>query len=405
MVLGNSTAAGAGIPPLPDGDGTDRAGGRSADAFGSQLAGFTAHAQRSRLSRALQPRHPCIPPAVDLSQLIAALDGRQVTLAPDRQVTMRTTGAEVVHDDLGFFENVRQTLASPELAFLFLSLGTLAILYELAAPGVGLAGATGAVLLILGFTALSVLPFNVGGLLLVLLGAALFAAEVFTAGFGVFAVGGTISLVVGGLLLFDDGASVDPAVLWPVAVVTGAGALRLAWRARRATPTTGHEALVGHLAVVHHADGDTGQAWIEGQPDSGHPHPMSAASHGTYSSSCSAAGPVAVAGSISETRDGWRAHVEAEAARRADTPRGRAPAVFDVFHESLSHPGYRGCPFINAAAEYPYHDGIQAVIAHHRAWLAGLFPGLLRQEPGSPLGTALLATDRWLECQDRLGAS
>ncbi|WP_436778162.1 NfeD family protein [Yinghuangia sp. YIM S09857] len=205
--------------------------------------------------------------AGDLDQLVAELDGRHVTLAPGREVTLNTAGAEVVHDDLGFFENVRQTLASPELAFLFISLGTLAVLYELAAPGVGLAGVTGAVLLILGFTALSVLPFNVGGLLLLLLAAALFATEVFTAGFGVFAVGGTISLVVGGLLLFDGEADVDPAVLWPVAVVTGAGALlagRLAWRARRAPPTTGHEALVGHLAVVHRADGDTGQAWIEG---------------------------------------------------------------------------------------------------------------------------------------------
>lgn len=205
--------------------------------------------------------------AGSLDDLLAGLDGRQVTLPQDRQVTLRTADAEVVRDDLGFFEDVRQTLANPELAFLFLSLGTLAVLYELAAPGVGLAGVIGTVLLILGFTALSVLPFNVGGLLLVLLAAALFAAEVFTAGFGVFAVGGTVSLVFGGLLLFDGDADVDPAVLWPVAAVTGAGALlagRLAWRARRGTPTTGQEALAGRTAVVHHTDGTTGQAWVEG---------------------------------------------------------------------------------------------------------------------------------------------
>ncbi|WP_052499474.1 hypothetical protein [Streptomyces vietnamensis] len=55
--------------------------------------------------------------------------------------------------------------------------------------------------------------------------------------------------------------------------------------------------------------------------------------------------------------------------------------VFDLFHETLSKPAYRGCPFTNAAAEYPHHEGIQAVIEYHRSWLPGLFSRLLR-----PLG-------------------
>ncbi|GIH77221.1 TetR/AcrR family transcriptional regulator [Planobispora longispora] len=88
--------------------------------------------------------------------------------------------------------------------------------------------------------------------------------------------------------------------------------------------------------------------------------------------------------------DAWRAHVDAEARARADDPADRALAVFDVFHEQLSAPGYRGCPFINAAAEYPHHPGIQQTIAYHRAWLHGLFPGILGTEADPRLAAALV---------------
>ncbi|GGS63551.1 TetR family transcriptional regulator [Planobispora rosea] len=88
--------------------------------------------------------------------------------------------------------------------------------------------------------------------------------------------------------------------------------------------------------------------------------------------------------------DRWRAHVHAEVDRRADDPRGRVLAVFDVFDEQLSAPGYRGCPFVNAAAEYPHHEGIQNVIAYHRRWLTDLFPHVGAVDREEPLAAALL---------------
>lgn len=202
--------------------------------------------------------------------LLTELDGRRVTVGPadaEREVVLQTAGARVVEHDLGFFGELRQLLASPELAFLFLSIGTLAVIYELASPGMGFAGITGAIMLVLGFVALSVLPFNVGGLLLLALAAALFVAEVLTPGVGVFAAGGTVSLVFAGVLLFRGELGVDPAVLWPTAVVAGGGSVlagRLAWRARRAPATTGHEGLLGREAVVRRVDGGTGLVLLEG---------------------------------------------------------------------------------------------------------------------------------------------
>jgi hypothetical protein len=70
-------------------------------------------------------------------------------------------------------------------------LGTLAVIYEVANPGLGLAGTVGVILLILGFFALSAL---------LILAAGLFIGELFVPGIGVLAAGGTLALIVGGLL-------------------------------------------------------------------------------------------------------------------------------------------------------------------------------------------------------------
>ncbi|WP_053762912.1 NfeD family protein [Streptomyces sp. AS58] len=202
--------------------------------------------------------------------LLDEVDGRRVVVGgpgAEREVVLRTADARVETRDLGFFGEFRQLLASPELAFLFLSIGTLAVIYELASPGVGVGGVIGVVLLVLGFVALSVLPFNVAGLLLLILAAALFAAEVLTPGVGVFAAGGTVALVFAGILLFRGELGVDPAVLWPTAVVVGGGAVlagRLAWRARKAPATTGHEGLLGRETVVRRVDGEMGQVFLDG---------------------------------------------------------------------------------------------------------------------------------------------
>ena len=52
--------------------------------------------------------------------------------------------------------------------------------------------------------------------------------------------------------------------------------------------------------------------------------------------------------------------------------------------EAFAQPGFRGCPFINAAAEYPGPGGpVVAVITAHRAQVRGLFAGLLAGLPAA----------------------
>jgi membrane-bound serine protease (ClpP class) len=179
--------------------------------------------------------------------LLTELDGRRVTVGAEgaeREVVQHTAGAQVVEHELGFFGELRQMPASPQLACLFLSIGTPAVIYELASPVMGVGSVLGAALLVLGFV-----------------------AEVLTPRVEVFAAGGAVSLLFAGVLLLRGEPGVDPAVLWPTALVVGGGSVfagRLACRGRRAPATTGHEALVGREAVVQRAEDGTGQVLLEG---------------------------------------------------------------------------------------------------------------------------------------------
>lgn len=210
--------------------------------------------------------------ADSLDDLLEAIDGTEVELRSGRTLTLETADAGVDEHGLGTFRQILRVLADPNLAFLFLSIGTLGVIYELASPGVGAGGVVGGGLIVLAMFALSVLTVSVTGILFLLLAVALFVAEVFAPGIGVFAALGATSLLLSGLFLFDDmpGVEVSLAVVLPtVLVVAGAVVLagRLALRARSApSTTTGEGTLVGRPVTVRRLDPATGttQALVNG---------------------------------------------------------------------------------------------------------------------------------------------
>jgi len=208
--------------------------------------------------------------ATDLAGALEVADGLVVTVAGEREVTVRTDGAVVERHDLGVFRRVLQVLADPNLTFLLLTLGTLGLIYELATPGVGVAGSVGAVALVLALFSLSVLPVDAVGVLLLVVAVALFAAEAFAPGVAGFAFGGAVVLVLSAFFLFDssEGVSVDPAAAVPLAVVMAVGAIlagRVVMRTRRLPSTaTGADLLTGRTVLVDETDGTTGRTFTEG---------------------------------------------------------------------------------------------------------------------------------------------
>ena len=210
--------------------------------------------------------------AVSLTAALAEVEGREVTVVGDREVTVHTAGAQVVRRDLGAVRKVLQFLADPNIAFLLLTLGTLGLLYELASPN-AVAGTIGTTCLLLALFSLSVLPVNAVGLLLVLLAAALFVAELLVPGTAGFAVGGAVVLVLAGLFLFDSsqGASVGLGTVLPLAalmLVLAVLAGRVAYRVRhQPSRSTGADVLTGRVVSVSSVDvvaPVSGRAFVEG---------------------------------------------------------------------------------------------------------------------------------------------
>jgi AcrR family transcriptional regulator len=89
-----------------------------------------------------------------------------------------------------------------------------------------------------------------------------------------------------------------------------------------------------------------------------------------------------VAACLRQRSADWRRHFAEPILLRAGSPAARVAKVFDALSRSVSEPQFRGCPFINAAAEFPGHDGpVAAAIRSHRAQVRQLFAELVSPLP------------------------
>lgn len=273
------TAIGASTPVELEGGDVERKVVNDAAAFAESLARLRGRNVEFAIDTVREGRSAAAAEAVEigavdvlaptLPELLDAIDGQEVEVAGER-VALRTTGAVVEAFEMTLLRRIQQVLADPNLGFLFMSLGTLGVIYEIASPGIGAAGILGAIMILLALFSLSVLPVNAVGLLLLVLAAALFLAELFAPGVGIAAGGGTVALVLSGVFLFRDtpGFDVSLAVIGPVAVVVGGAVIlagRLVVRSRRSiSTTTGPGLFRGRVVTIRRSDGSRGQAFLEG---------------------------------------------------------------------------------------------------------------------------------------------
>src|SRR6266540_2990267 len=182
--------------------------------------------------------------ADDLDDLLAAIDGRKVTLASG-EVTLATADSRVVYNNTNFIEIVN--------------------------PGAIFPGTFGVISLLLGFFALSVLPFNWAGVALILFAFILFGLEMFVTSHGILGIGGAISLLLGGLILTSDNPPGFQVSKWLVFGMTGALAAFVVviainiLRIRRMPAQVGVETMVGKRAVARSALEPSGFVFMNGE--------------------------------------------------------------------------------------------------------------------------------------------
>ena len=141
--------------------------------------------------------------AGDLQELLAQLDGRTAETTAG-QVVLDTQGADVREIKATLLESFLAVIADPNIAFLLLSIGSMALLAEFFSPGVFGPGIVGVLALALAFVAFGQLPVNWVAVGLILFSMGLFYFEMQAPGVGVFGVGGVVVFAVGGFLLFGD---------------------------------------------------------------------------------------------------------------------------------------------------------------------------------------------------------
>jgi membrane-bound serine protease (ClpP class) len=164
---------------------------------------------------------------------------------------------------------VLHTIANPTIAFILLTLGINAILFELSSPGGYVAGIIGVICLLLAWYALGTLPVNYAGLLFIALAFVLFVVDIKAPTHGALTVGGIAALIAGALILFSSPLyHVSIAAVVSVAVVTGAFfafAIAKVVQARAKPPVTGREGMIGHLAQVRTTLDPQGTVFIKGE--------------------------------------------------------------------------------------------------------------------------------------------
>ena len=209
--------------------------------------------------------------AADLDGLLADVDGRQVTLESDRRVTLQTADAELVFNDMNFIERFLDLIADPNIALLLLSLGTLALFIELVHPGAIFPGVFGGISILIGFFALSVLPFNWAGVALIVLAFVLFGLELFIPSHGILGIGGAVALVLGGLLLTSGNPPEFQVSRWLVIGMAAAMATMVLFvlvnimRIRSMPAQVGVETAVGRTAVARSPLDPSGYVLIDGE--------------------------------------------------------------------------------------------------------------------------------------------
>lgn len=136
----------------------------------------------------------------NLESLLLELDGVHVEKMGETYI-LNTADARIKQVEMNLQERLINWLSDPQIAFVLLSLGILGIYLGINAPGTFVPEVIGGILLVLGIYGIGLFDTNTAGIALILLGIVLIIAEIFTAGFGIFGLGGGVCLLAGAILL------------------------------------------------------------------------------------------------------------------------------------------------------------------------------------------------------------
>jgi membrane-bound serine protease (ClpP class) len=203
--------------------------------------------------------------------LFRQMGGKNFKRFNGQEVTLKLSGQPIVPFDMTLKERILGYLMDPNVSFILLAIGALALYAEFNHPGAVIPGTVGVVFILISAFALNLLPTRFAALVLILGAFALFAAEAKFASHGVLTVGGIALLTLGGLLLVDSPIPemrvhllTALAVSIPLGLIT-AFLMSIALRARRNKLVSGAQGLIGETGIAQTTLAPRGKIFVHGE--------------------------------------------------------------------------------------------------------------------------------------------
>ena len=203
--------------------------------------------------------------------LFKQLQGKQVKRFNGQTVTLNLVGQSVRPFAMTLKQHILAYLLDPNVAFILLAVGALALYAEFNHPGAVVPGTVGVVFILLAIFALNLLPTRFAAVVLIFASFILFALEAKFAAHGVLAIGGIVTLTLGGLLLVD--APIPEmrvhlltalAVSIPLGIIT-VFLMSIALKARANKVVTGIQGLIGEIGLAQSALSPRGKVFVHGE--------------------------------------------------------------------------------------------------------------------------------------------
>ncbi|TME19567.1 MAG: nodulation protein NfeD [Chloroflexi bacterium] len=208
--------------------------------------------------------------AADLASLLHALDGRQLARPHGGSEALMVAGATVEDASMSWPQQLLHALIDPNVAYLLLLVAIYGLIAEVSTPGAILPGTVGGISAILALIALSSLPLNLAGVLLVLFAFGLFIADLKAPTHGILTAGGVVALLLGSALLINTGPlgmGVSPWVIGGAAIASALFfglVLSRVVAARRQPIFVGYETLIGRVGQAREELKPSGLAFVAG---------------------------------------------------------------------------------------------------------------------------------------------
>ena len=203
--------------------------------------------------------------------LLKQMQGKTVKRFNGQSVTLKLAGEMIRPFDMTLKQRILAFIMDPNIAFILLAIGALALYAEFNHPGAVVPGTVGLVFILLAVFALNLLPTRFAAVVLILASFVLFALEAKFATHGVLAIGGIVTMVLGALLLVDAPIPEMRVHLWtalavsiPIGLIT-AFLMTLALKARRNKVVTGEQGLIGEVGVAQTPLSPQGKVFVHGE--------------------------------------------------------------------------------------------------------------------------------------------